>query len=164
MKSWVCFVTNNYSEARVSNKIKWEWIYHIERDKFSMEWTFTLDWNIKEFVWVISFTINDIVYGNDSDILLFSYLFWYKPIWENKLLLPNVIRDIWYLKLQTWLNKEEEKFLRYYNKMSTSEKNKVEPRYIEIHQKIKHHMIEEKERLMHILNDEKWHGGDLDFF
>lgn len=164
MNSWVCCITNNINWDRLASRINWDWIFEIEKGVFKMEWTFKLNESLEELVWIISFEVNDIVYWNNQDILLFSYDFSYKSLSESKKGIPNIKRWIWYLKLKTWLTEEEEKFLRNYNRMSIDSKNALLRRYKELQSKIQKNITEERERIMHILNDEKWHGGWIDLF
>lgn len=164
MNSGVCVITNNHNKTRKIPEISWEWIYVIDKNKFSLEWTFSLNDQVEKYIWVISFEINDIVYGNNNDILLFSYLFDYKPLWEDKKKFNWLKRDIFYLKLKTWLNEEEERFIRYYYRLQNWSRQKYEGRFLEIQDKIQKHITEERERVMHLLNDKKWHWGDLELF
>ncbi len=62
------------------------------------------------------------------------------------------------------MNENEEKFLRFFSKMGKWEKKLHYSRYINIQHKVGSYLIEEKERLMNILNQEKWFGWDLELF
>lgn len=164
MNSGVCLVTNNHNWDNEKNEIIWEWLFKIEEKRFTLEWTFTLSKEVEQYIGVISFDIQDIVYGSNNDVLLFWYLFDYEPLGENKKILVWPKRNIFYLKLKTWLNEEEERFLRDYKRMQNGTKQKHEWRFLEIKEKIQKNITEERERLMHLLNDEKWHWWDLELF
>ncbi len=164
MNSGVCFLTNNHNGANQRNEIRGEWIFTINENKFSLEGNFVFSEEVEQYVGKVSFDIQDIVYGQNNDILLFSYLFDYEPLWESKKILKGPKRSIFYLKLKTWLNEEEEKFLRSYNNMQNSTKEKNKARFLVIQEKIQKNIVEERERIMHLLNDEKWYWGDLELF
>lgn len=164
MKSWVCFLTNDFNGDRQVSKVDWDGIFDIDWINFKMEGTFRVNKSLEELVWVISFQINDIVYGNNQDLLLFSYDFSYESLSKWKICLPNFKRSLWYLKLKTWLNFEEERFLRDYLKFSNSSKESFKTRYDTIQEKIQKNIIEERERIMHLLNDEKWHSWWIELF
>lgn len=149
---------------RGNPEINWEGIFQIEKDKFSLEGTFRLNKSVDMLVGILSFKINDIVHGNNHDILLFSGELVYNPLCNSRIMIPNIYRDIFYLKFNTGINSEEERFLRDFNRMNAITKQKYMQRFNEIQQRISQHIVEEKERIMHILNDEKWHGGALDLF
>lgn len=164
MQSGVCFITNNHNGVNPRREIYGEWIFQIDENKFSLEWIFTLSEEVEKYIGRISFSIQDIVKGHSNDFLLFSYLFDFEPLGESKKILHGPKRSIFYLKLKTWLNEEEEKFLRSYNTMLSADKQRYQTKFLEIEKKIEQNIIEEREKIMHLLNDEKGHWGDLELF
>lgn len=164
MNSGVCTLTNNHHNARGFPHIDGEGIFHIEKNTFQMEGTFCVNESVEHIIWVLNFQVREIISWNDQDLLIFAADLEYKSLCQSKYTIYPLKRDIFYLKLLTWLNAEEERFLRDYNRMSSYSKQRSQRRFDELQERIQVHIVEEKERIMHLLNDEKWHGGWLELF
>lgn len=164
MNSGVCTITNNHHLARGLPQIEAEGIFSIEKNTFQMEWTFALNQSVQEMIWVLSFSVRELIDGNDQDMLIFWADLSYQALCESRCCIPPLKRDIFYLKLSTWLNPEEERFLRDYNRMNQFSRQRAQRRYDELQERIHIHIVEERERIMHLLNNQKGHGWGVDLF
>lgn len=164
MESGVWYITNNLSKSRTTHSIEWEWVYFLNTHELKIEGFFTLNHDTKQFIWQISLRVSDLIYWDNSEILIFSSWFSYTPIWKNKQSLPSYCKDVWYIKSNTSLTIQEEKFLRIFSKMTPNEKKMNQSRYNNIQNTIERNIIEENEKIKSLLNDEKWYWWELDFF
>ena len=112
MNSGVCTLTNNHHHARGFPHINGEGIFRIEKNVFQMEGTFSVNESIEQMIWVLKFKSREIIAGNDQDLLIFWADLEYKALCQSRACVPSLKRDIFYLKLSTGLNTEEERFLR----------------------------------------------------
>ena len=74
-------------------------------------------------------------------------------------MLPLKNRDIWWIKLDTWLSKQEENFLKKYKKLSTTQRIQYFDRYEYICWKIESYKRDFKAEIQRILNEIKGMNG-----
>lgn len=163
MIKWVCDFSNNFNWTKRLN-ISWEWLVEVKDWKMTIDWIFTIDKQTERLVWTIETKVSDIVeWYNHSFLIFILWLRHINNIWRV-FNFSNIVRDIILLKLKTWLNPEEERFIRDYNKMSLAKKRECEDKYKALVEKIELFMISEKEKIMSVLNTSKWIGWWIELF
>lgn len=142
---------------RIDIILSWEWILHNKWGNIiTIDWYLEFNW-IKDYIDSIKLKVVDIFQWKDHD-----YLFITNHIWSN-----NDIDKKWifhfYIKELTWLDIEEEKFLRLY-KLKFNKSKQDNEFYDKIMLKIHNFQLEKNSEYKTLLNNRNWIWWTLDLF